>query len=946
MTTLTAETINRIASGASRTTSPVGLLAHPERVRSALRFIDPHNRDAWVKMAFAIKSEFGESGFDIWDEWGAAHPRPASEVKSTWKSAKPGGKVGLGSLFYDAKAAGWKDDSKYKKPSAQVIEQRKAAAVARAAQYEAEEAAEQAAAAERAQKLWDAAAPVGSHPYLERKGVASHGLKVGPFEIERTDPNTGEVTKSRPKALLVPLYDHDGKLWSLQAISAKSGGPKLLFQSGKMSGNFFPIGVKPLEHEGRKVFVLAEGYATSASLHESTGHLVLVCFNASNLLAVGKQVRERDPNAIILFAADNDLWNRKPDGTPHNPGVEAASKAAAAIGGIVCPPPFTLEDAFGKDEKGNPTGPKDWNDWHGINGAVSVAEIIGMALARPVTIVLAPERQSATGAAIAMSALLQGDELSSDVATFTGKGPSDLVVQVYGDDLSQRAAELSARYPGGHVYILARPGEEQTALDIAEAHGVRAETLAEFGGGRFDNWFDAMMAELDAVADASPSARQAAEQVLERAVIAQGEPAAGEDGGEAQSATVASMQASIIDVHYMDEVNPFDWPHLSESKKPLNTIPNLRRLLKNYKITARYDVIRKEVMVTHPGQRGTRDNAKSKAIDTVVSLCALNKLPRTDVPSFLASIADDTPYNPVMDFITSKPWDGRSRFEDLLQTVQTKPGFDRGLLVLLARRWFISAVAAAAKPSGFWSKGVLVFQGDQSLGKTSWFRALLPSDVRDLVKVDASIDPANKDSIISAVSHWLVELGELDGTLRKADIARLKGFISQDVDQFRRPYARAEEKFQRRTVFFASVNPEQFLADDTGNVRWWTIPVVGINHGHDIDMQQLWAEVYTWFEAGERWWLDRDEENRLNASNAEHEQRDPIDELIASKYDFSDPTRRSVNATQVLLELGYDSPSKKLLNEAANIMRKHFGEPRRTGKGRFFQVPVLHRFGH
>ena len=89
MSTLTAETINRIASGASRTVSLAGLSSHPERVRSALQFIDPHNRDAWVKMAFAIKSEFGDDGFDLWDDWGSAHPRPASEVKATWKSAKP-----------------------------------------------------------------------------------------------------------------------------------------------------------------------------------------------------------------------------------------------------------------------------------------------------------------------------------------------------------------------------------------------------------------------------------------------------------------------------------------------------------------------------------------------------------------------------------------------------------------------------------------------------------------------------------------------------------------------------------------------------------------------------------------------------------------------------------------------------------------------------------------
>jgi putative DNA primase/helicase len=205
------------------------------------------------------------------------------------------------------------------------------------------------------------------------------------------------------------------------------------------------------------------------------------------------------------------------------------------------------------------------------------------------------------------------------------------------------------------------------------------------------------------------------------------------------------------------------------------------------------------------------------------------------------------------------------------------------------------------------------------------------------------IDPQNKDTVISAVSHWLVELGELDGTLRRADIARLKGFISQDCDQFRRPYARAEDKAPRRTVFFASVNPEQFLADDTGNVRWWTVPVAAINHSHAIEMQQLWAEVATWYEAGERWWLNGDEEEHLERLNGQHQVVDPIGELITMKYGntTSLTPRRPMTATDVLIEIGFRQPTKANLNEAAKALRALFGEPKRTNSGRQFMVPCV-----
>jgi len=404
-----------------------------------------------------------------------------------------------------------------------------------------------------------------------------------------------------------------------------------------------------------------------------------------------------------------------------------------------------------------------------------------------------------------------------------------------------------------------------------------------------------------------------------------------------------SLFDQVSDVHQLPPVPLMTWPHTSSNGQPLNTIPNLEHLLANYGFTVRYDVIRKDLVIRYPGQCGTVDNQRSKAVDTVLSLAALNRLPKSDTPSFLLSIGDDNAFNPVMDFIQSKPWDGQSRFAELLDTIQTRPGYDRDLLAILLRRWLVSAVAAAAKPFGFWSKGVLVFQGDQSIGKTAWIRALVPDELRDLVKIDATINPDNKDSIISAVSHWLVELGELDGTLRKADIARLKGFISQDVDQFRRPYGRTEEKFQRRTVFFASVNPEQFLADDTGNVRWWTVPVVSVNYQHGIDMQQLWAEAFSWYQAGERWWLDRGEEAQLEGVNAEHQQTDPVQELIQSRYGSApaDAIRRPMTATDILLEIGFDRPTQRQKNDAGQALRQLFGAPRRTKSGLLFDVPVL-----
>lgn len=380
--------------------------ANPERARSALSHLDPNDRKVWVRQAMAIKSEFGESGFDLWDEWGSqSESHKASDAKSVWRSVKPNGKTTIASLFWDAKQAGWKDDSTYKKPSAEEIAKRRALRAQRDAEAAAQEEAQHAAVAEQARAIWEAAKPCDAHPYLTRKAVKSYGLRFGDFPVERVDPNTGELTVVTMQALLVPLVDRSRNIWSVQAISGREGGPKLLLKHGRKAGNFFMVGGKPHVLDGRRVFVLAEGYATGASVHEATGHTVVVCIDAGNLRSVARQLRERDPKAIIVVAADNDLWGQRADGSPYNPGMEAAALAAKESGALVVAPPFCENDATGKDEKGRLKGPKDWNDWHGINGAESIAELFALGINEglaPVAPEAAPVVPEAAPAAPAM----------------------------------------------------------------------------------------------------------------------------------------------------------------------------------------------------------------------------------------------------------------------------------------------------------------------------------------------------------------------------------------------------------------------------------------------------------------------------------------------------------------------------------------------------------------
>jgi predicted P-loop ATPase len=373
------------------------------------------------------------------------------------------------------------------------------------------------------------------------------------------------------------------------------------------------------------------------------------------------------------------------------------------------------------------------------------------------------------------------------------------------------------------------------------------------------------------------------------------------------------------------------------------TIPNLRYMLSEYVITARYDVIRKKLLINIPGASGCPDNVDNSALAQIISLANLNNLSIGQVPSFVEAIGDRNQFNPVAEWITSKPWDDKDRLQPLYDTLVVREGFPHDLKMLLVYRWLLSAVAAALKHSGFRSRGVLTLQGPQSIGKTAWVSALVPVPIlRDaVIKLDHHLDAGNKDSLITAICHWIVEIGELDSSFKK-DVARLKGFITGDRDKVRKPYARAQSEYQRRTVFCATVNDQSFLVDDTGNSRWWTIPVVSINHQHSIDMQQLFAQLAVDFHKGEPWWLTQEEEQWLELQNMEHRRVSVVRERVMAALDLniSLDKRPAMTPTEVLIEVGFDRPTNTQAKECAGVLREQFGESRRIRGQNKWYVPL------
>lgn len=367
------------------------------------------------------------------------------------------------------------------------------------------------------------------------------------------------------------------------------------------------------------------------------------------------------------------------------------------------------------------------------------------------------------------------------------------------------------------------------------------------------------------------------------------------------------------------------------------TIENVEHLLGMMGLSARHDVIKKKTEIRHV-------SGAPVSMNTIVSAAILNGMNTQVLPAFVEEIANRQPANPVLDWIDSEPWDGQDRLEAICTTVTTTEDYPAELKNTLITRWLLSAAAAACVPRGFKSRGVLTLQGEQGIGKTSWIARLVPAgDKRDSwVKLDHHLDGSSKDSIFGAISHWIVEIGELDSSFRK-DVARLKGFLTNDHDKMRRPYARGESEYQRRTVCAASVNDWNFLVDTTGNSRWWTLSVTKLDFQHNIDVQQLFAQLAHEVRAGKTWWLTAAEEAALEERNKQHRTESAIGEQVRTFVEegLANPTVRSAQtASEVLRLVGVRSPSNNACKEAGRTLRELLGPPKRINGRDKWHVPI------
>lgn len=247
-------------------------------------------------------------------------------------------------------------------------------------------------------------------------------------------------------------------------------------------------------------------------------------------------------------------------------------------------------------------------------------------------------------------------------------------------------------------------------------------------------------------------------------------------------------------------------------------------------------------------------------------------------------VADDRHFHPVRDYLDSLPeWDDIERVDDLF--IRYLQADDTPYVRAVTRKTFAAAVARVYVP-GIKFDCVPVLDGDQGIGKSTIVKDLVTSEYYS--ETLSLTDMDDKSGAEKLQGFWAVEIGELAG-MKKADIEKVKAFLSTCDDKYRPSYGKVVESHPRQCIIIATVNGERgYLRDITGNRRFWIIKLHQKKQKKTWDFTpeyraQFWAEAKEIWKSGEKLYLEGD---LLEAAEEAQQSAMEVDERLGMVEEY------------------------------------------------------------
>ncbi|MCL2411494.1 MAG: hypothetical protein FWC97_07615, partial [Treponema sp.] len=316
------------------------------------------------------------------------------------------------------------------------------------------------------------------------------------------------------------------------------------------------------------------------------------------------------------------------------------------------------------------------------------------------------------------------------------------------------------------------------------------------------------------------------------------------------------------------------------------------------------------------------------------------KCSKGDVQDYIRYITMKNAYNPVLELIEGNTWDGIDRLPELFRIMRVAD--DDRLSKTLIYKWLWQNLSMLRNKRGeFGADGLLVLKGGQAAGKTTFARKMALKD--EFFGESIILDVRDKDSVITAVSCWIGELGEIESTF-KSDINALKGFISRAMDRFRVPYGRVDEAHPRRTSFIGTCNSDEYLIDETGNRRYWTVPInerMDLDALADFDALQLYLQVDQQAKNNiQGFRLTYDELEQLGERNSRHEKPVKAEPEIRDILAGMEETDGRQEITAVEFGAKYPALNKFDAIQIGRALKKIGVESKKTKRNTLYLIPI------
>ncbi|PSB52031.1 hypothetical protein C7B67_08455, partial [filamentous cyanobacterium Phorm 6] len=255
---------------------------------------------------------------------------------------------------------------------------------------------------------------------------------------------------------------------------------------------------------------------------------------------------------------------------------------------------------------------------------------------------------------------------------------------------------------------------------------------------------------------------------------------------------------------------------------------------------------------------------------------------KEDVLDIITELAEQNQYSPIEHYLETLPIPTDTSI--LNNLAERYFGVSSAIYQIFVRKMLIGAVARALSP-GCKLDTALILQGKQGFKKSTFFK-VLAGDYFD----DSLGAVSDKDERLKLHRAWFVEWSELESIFKRRDISNTKAFLSSAIDAVRPPYCRDTQDFPRASIIVATTNKDEFLSDETGNRRFWIIPV---QKRIDIKLlakerDAIWAAAVAAYKAGETWWLEYDEELTAETIAQEFQTTDPWLEPIVTYTEHRD----------------------------------------------------------